>query len=190
MRKITPDEDEVRITDAYSGGQKGSKLARYDLIPVAPLEELAKLYGAGARKYDDRNWEKGYAWSLSYAAFQRHANAFWAGESIDAETQRHHLAAAMFHAMALMEMQYRGTGTDDRPPSVEETDDEAWARYYPSGGVEEVRRSYGEPEEAPQEAWDDYYHGGERPHLEKTDLGNAHAGYLLERSSWWKDGKK
>ena len=108
--------DEVRVTSA-TGGQKGKKLARFDLLPVQPLIEVARLYGAGAEKYDDRNWELGYAWSLSFAAMQRHAWAFWGGESIDPETQRHHLASVIFHAMALMEYEARRKGTDDRSPA-------------------------------------------------------------------------
>jgi hypothetical protein len=105
---------EERIT-SETGGQKGKKLARFDLIPVGPLWRVAELYGLGARKYEDRNWEKGYDWSLSYAAMQRHANLFWGGESIDPETKGHHLASVIFHAMALMEYEAKGTGTDDRP---------------------------------------------------------------------------
>jgi hypothetical protein len=116
MRSITGNGDEVRTTDADSGGEKGSKLQRYDLIPVAPLEEVAKVYGQGAEKYASRNWERGYSWSLSYASLQRHANAFWAGESIDEEQGRHHLAAVIFHAMALMEFELKELGTDDRAP--------------------------------------------------------------------------
>jgi len=113
--KITPDTEEVRAVDATTGGEKGVKLQRYDLIPVAPLEEVAKVYGKGAEKYDDRNWERGYPWSSSYASLQRHAVAFWDGESIDEEQGRHHLAAVVFHAMALMEFEVKGLGTDDRP---------------------------------------------------------------------------
>lgn len=108
-----PDE-EVRVT-SETGGQKGKKLARFDLLPVEPLTEVARLYGRGAEKYADRNWERGYDWSLSFAAMQRHAWAFWGGESIDPETERHHLASVVFHAMALMEYEGRGKGTDDRP---------------------------------------------------------------------------
>ena len=106
---------EERITDPKTGGQKGSKMERYDLIPVEPLAEVARLYGVGAAKYAERNWELGYAWHLSYAALQRHANLFWGGESLDAETKRHHLASVIFHAMALMEFETQRKGTDDRP---------------------------------------------------------------------------
>lgn len=95
-------EKEVRVTSS-TGGQKGSKLERYDLIPVAPLAHVARVYGKGAEKYADRNWELGYDWSLSYAALQRHVNAFWGGEWADPETGCPHLASVVFHAFALME---------------------------------------------------------------------------------------
>lgn len=105
---------EVRVTSS-TGGEKGSKLERYDLIPVGPLAHVARVYGAGARKYADRNWELGYDWSLSYAAMQRHANQFWGGEWADAETGCPHLASVIFHALALMEFHETHPEFDDRP---------------------------------------------------------------------------
>ena len=106
-------DEEIRVTSP-TGGQKGMKLARFDLLPPEALREVARLYGTGASKYSDRNWEKGYNWGLSFAALQRHAWLFWGGESIDPETQRHHLASVVFHALALMEFERRGRGFDDR----------------------------------------------------------------------------
>lgn len=44
------ESDEVRQT-SDSGAQKGSKLARYDMIPADALDELARHYGKGAEKY-------------------------------------------------------------------------------------------------------------------------------------------
>jgi hypothetical protein len=73
---------ETRTTSS-SGGQKGVKLERFDLIPVGPLTSLATHFGRGARKYDDNQWRKGYEWSKSYAAKQRHDNLFWAGFDYD-----------------------------------------------------------------------------------------------------------
>lgn len=114
MAKIT-DSKETRVVDPSTGAAKGQKLERYDLIPVEPLREVARHYGVGASKYAIRNWEKGYDWSLSYAALQRHANAFWGGESYDPESNTHHLAAVVFHALALMEYEETNTDKDDRP---------------------------------------------------------------------------
>ena len=113
-------DDEVRVVDPVTGGAKGKKLARFDLIPVEPLFEVARLYGTGASKYADRNWELGFAWSLAFAAMQRHAWLFWSGESLDSETKRHHLASVVFHAFALMEFEAKCHGVDDRPA------EEAW----------------------------------------------------------------
>ena len=103
--------DEVRQT-SDSGAQKGSKLARYDMIPADALELVAKHYGKGAEKYppfdnDDGyglldNYRRGYAWSLSFAAMMRHAWAFWRGEDIDPETGSPHLAAVVWHALTML----------------------------------------------------------------------------------------
>lgn len=94
--------EEVRITSP-TGGQKGSKPARYDLIPAFPLDQLARVYGKGAEKYADNNWRKGYSWHLNFAAMQRHLWAFWSGEDNDPETGCPHLAHAAWHAFSLLE---------------------------------------------------------------------------------------
>lgn len=105
--------DEVRTTSS-TGGQKGVKPERYDLIPVEPLAELARLYGFGAAKYEAHNFRKGYEWSKSYAALQRHANAFWGGEDIDPESGLPHMASVAFHAFALSEFMQTHREFDDR----------------------------------------------------------------------------
>ena len=105
--------DEVRTTSA-SGGQKGVKLARYDLIPQGPLRQYAEHLGRGAQKYEEHNWRRGYEWSKSFAALQRHIWAFWGGEDIDEETGSHHLAAVIFHAMAMLEWVETHPEFDDR----------------------------------------------------------------------------
>lgn len=105
---------EVRVTDPTTGGEKGSKLARFDLIPSQALWGLAEVYGRGAKKYADRNWERGYAWGLSMAALERHYNQWKQGESIDGETGAHHLLQVAWHAFTLYMFQMFGRGTDDR----------------------------------------------------------------------------
>ncbi len=96
----TPPITEIRTT-SETGGQKGSKPQRYDLIPTEPLRLLATLYGRGAEKYDDDNWRKGYDWKFSYAALQRHLNQFWAGEDLDTEMQVPHVINAAWHCFTL-----------------------------------------------------------------------------------------
>ena len=106
---------EERIVNQLTGGEKGSKEEKYDLIPVEPLRQVSLIYGYGSKKYAPRNWEKGYNWSLSYAALQRHLNAFWAGENNDKESGLNHLGHAVFHCLAMLEWGVTKKELDDRP---------------------------------------------------------------------------
>jgi hypothetical protein len=90
------------------------KEERYDLIPVEALAIVAKLYGFGAKKYAEHNWRRGYEWSKSYAALQRHANEFWKGVDLDPETGLPHLAAIVFHALTLITFMNEFPQFDDR----------------------------------------------------------------------------
>jgi hypothetical protein len=106
---------EERIKNEKTGGEKGSKQARFDLIPSEELWEVAELYGFGSTKYSPNNWMRGYDWSLSYASLQRHANQFWQGEYADEETKCAHLSSVVFHALALMYFHKHHQELDDRP---------------------------------------------------------------------------
>jgi len=106
---------EVRIVDADTGGEKGQKTARFDLLPPDALWQIAEHFGRGAAKYADRNWERGYDWSLSYGALMRHSVAWWGGEDLDPETGSHHMAAVAFHAMALITFAATHPEGDNRP---------------------------------------------------------------------------
>lgn len=108
-------KEEVRTVNEVTGGEKGQKLARFDLVPVRPLTALAEHYGKGALKYANRNWERGYDWSLNYAALMRHVTQWWDGEDLDPETGSHHLAAVAWHAFALLEFAETHPELDDRP---------------------------------------------------------------------------
>lgn len=108
--------NEFRVVDPNTGGEKGSKLARFSLIPRDFLWVLAEHYGRGARKYDDRNWERGYRWSLSVDALDRHLSQWLLGENDDPETGSSHLVAVAWHAIALWWWHKRGLGTNDVRP--------------------------------------------------------------------------
>lgn len=112
---MTPPEE--RITNAKTGGQKGRKPQRMDLVPWGSIMKISEVFDFGARKYEDRNWEKGYEWSLSFGALQRHLASWWEGEDLDAESGLSHLQHAGFHLLALLkfvdEEQYEEL--DDRP---------------------------------------------------------------------------
>jgi len=104
--------EETRLVSP-TGGRKGQKNERYDLIPAEPLRLLARHFGVGAEKYTERdemgniihdgenNWRRGYDWSLSFAALNRHLWQFWSGEDIDAETGTPHIIAVAWHAFTL-----------------------------------------------------------------------------------------
>ena len=107
---------EKRMT-SQTGGQKGQKSERHDLVVASFISELAEVCGKGAEKYSDDNWRRGYSWRLSYGAMQRHIRAFWTGEDLDPETGLSHLAHAAWHCMVLWKYstapQY--AQFDDRP---------------------------------------------------------------------------
>ena len=107
------DRTETKTKDPNSGGEKGSKLARFSLIPPEFLWNLAEHYGKGAKKYADRNWEKGYNWGLTCDALERHYHLWKLGEQIDPETGSHHLIAMAWHVIALFTFELRGLGKDD-----------------------------------------------------------------------------
>lgn len=108
-------EAEEIVTNSSTGGKKGQKLARYDLIPADPLKQIAEHFGKGVKKYADRNWELGTNWSLNFAALQRHAWQWWNGEDLDEETQSNHLAAVAWHTLVLLEFSDTHPELDDRP---------------------------------------------------------------------------
>jgi len=50
-------------------------------IPTRQLPGIARVLAFGAKKYAERNWEKGLQYSRVFAAAQRHATAYAAGDS-------------------------------------------------------------------------------------------------------------
>lgn len=132
--------DEIRTTSA-TGGEKGVKPERHDLLPVKGIAAIARVFGFGAQKYADHNWRRKYEWGKSIAALNRHLDAFADGETYDlcgggceyhSETgertcRNHsglpHLAHAGFHILVLLTwLEEDGEGVDnpmdDRWPSA------------------------------------------------------------------------
>ena len=88
---------------------------RFDLLPGDALFEIVKVFTQGAKKYEERNWEKGMRWGKHYAAMQRHLWKWWNGSSVDEESGLNHLAHAAFGCLALLAYELRKVGEDDRP---------------------------------------------------------------------------
>ena len=89
---------------------------RYDLISPLALRRLAIIYEKGAKKYSDRNWEKGMPISTFLSPSIRHTE-----QNIEGLRDEDHLAQAawnLFSAMHIEEMIERGLlpkELDDRP---------------------------------------------------------------------------
>lgn len=107
--------DETIIIDEDTGGMKGAKPIRLHAIPWEALAELGRVFAFGETKYKDYNFRRGYAWSLSYDALQRHLWAFWNREDNDQESGLHHAAHACWHCLVLCFFSLTKRGTDDRP---------------------------------------------------------------------------
>lgn len=62
---------EVRVVDPKTGGEKGQKPERYDLIPWLAMDEVARVYAFGAKKYTkvlSRTYQDACEWLLSRTA--------------------------------------------------------------------------------------------------------------------------
>jgi hypothetical protein len=115
---VTKSDQENTVVDGQilkEGVKKDSDKLRYDLIPPEGMEELARVYTIGARKYADRNWELGIKYGRVFGALLRHAFAWARGESLDPVDGQHHLASVAWCALALITYEKRGMSKfDDR----------------------------------------------------------------------------
>ena len=107
-------DGEVRVTSP-TGGEKGQKDVRLHALPWEAMSELGRVFAFGEQKYDDYNFRKGYAWSLSFDAMSRHLGAFWNRADRDKESGLHHLAHAAWHCLVLLFFSITERGSDDRP---------------------------------------------------------------------------
>ncbi len=115
-------DEETRVTNPLTGGEKGSKLPQLFWAPPRALIEVAKVYGYGAEKYTPNNFRKGYSWSLSYNSLIRHVLASEGGEDIDPESGLFHLAQAAWHCLTLIQFYY-DKQEGNQPPEL----DDRWA---------------------------------------------------------------
>jgi len=77
---------------------------RYDLIPIKSLEEIAKVFGYGFKKYGAHNWEKGINFSRLYSATLRHLFAYWNGEDNDTDSGINHLSHAIVNLCMMLSL--------------------------------------------------------------------------------------
>lgn len=87
---------------------------RTDLVPPEAVFALAEVLRYGAKKYEERNWEKGMAWGRAYGAALRHLLSWWKGEDKDPESGISHLHHALTNLAFLVAYSARRAGTDNR----------------------------------------------------------------------------
>lgn len=80
------------------------------LIPLIGLEDAARVFTYGSKKYAAWNWAKGMAWSVPVACMMRHLAAMQRGEEIDPESGLPHVGHIMCNALMLAT--YRHTFPD------------------------------------------------------------------------------
>lgn len=103
--------------DLKKGGvKKDLGKERVDLLPPNALLALAELMDMGAKKYDDRNWEKGMDEGRIMAALGRHFLKYMAGEDFDPDpvAGHHHLIHIAWNALVAYELQVTGKAKDTR----------------------------------------------------------------------------
>lgn len=84
---------------------------RYDLITPFGTRRLAEWYELGAKKYADRNWERGMPFSRYIDSAKRHLDKYIMGMN-----DEDHLAAAAWNIFAIMHHQELGQNQlDDMP---------------------------------------------------------------------------
>ena len=88
---------------------------RYDLVNTFAHEEMVKVLTFGAKKYSERNWEKGMAWSKIISSLKRHLAAIEKGEDVDLETGELHAAHLACNAHFLTAYYKLYPQGDDRP---------------------------------------------------------------------------
>jgi hypothetical protein len=88
---------------------------RHDLLPAWALNEVAKVFTAGANKYADRNWEMGMRWSKCIASLKRHLNSWEQGVDYDHESGLLHMAHVATNALFILQYYKIFPQGDDRP---------------------------------------------------------------------------
>jgi len=108
MNEIIKKEEEEKGL-RYNEGK-----TRMDLLEPFAIEQLAKVFTIGAKKYAPNNWLKGMEWSKVTASLKRHLNAYEQGIDYDSETGLLHAAHIAWNAMALISYYKFHPEMDDR----------------------------------------------------------------------------
>ncbi len=75
---------------------------RFDLMPPKALRRIARHFENGAKKYGDRNWEKGQPQSRFMDSALRHLNNY-----LDGHRDEDHLSAAAWNVLCMIHQEER-----------------------------------------------------------------------------------
>lgn len=99
-------QDGQDVGGSPQDGKKNDRLdgkLRWELLPLPLMEEVVRVYTAGAGKYGPDNWQRldnGY--ERYEAALLRHLNEAQKGNMIDADTGCLHVAQVAWNAIAML----------------------------------------------------------------------------------------
>ena len=76
---------------------------RYDLIPPEIIEQLARIYTYGVRKYGENTWQDvPDGKNRYYSALWRHLQDYRKGENVDPDSKELHLSHALWNLGTLV----------------------------------------------------------------------------------------
>lgn len=107
---------DVTSTAKGSGARYNGGKPDFSLIPLVTLEDEARVWEYGSRKYAAYNWAKGMPWSVPLACALRHLSAWQRGEDLDEESGLPHLAHVACNIRMLTLYSKTYPEGDDRPP--------------------------------------------------------------------------
>jgi hypothetical protein len=99
----------------YKGLRHNTNKPRYDLVHPWAHEQMINVLTSGANKYEERNWERGMAWTTVLASLKRHVAAVERGEDYDPESGELHAAHIACNAHFLTAYYKVFPQGDDRP---------------------------------------------------------------------------
>lgn len=102
VNKTEEKKDVKPETGSVKNDFKDDKL-RWDLLPMEEIEDIVRVYHAGAKKYGPNRWRNlDNGFERYRAAAARHLMEYLKGERIDADTGCFHLAQYAWNAIAML----------------------------------------------------------------------------------------
>lgn len=84
---------------------------RWDLLPMEEIEDIVRVYHAGAKKYGSNNWQNlDDGFERYRAAMFRHLMEYMKGERVDSDTGCFHLAQCAWNCIAMLWYDKHGKG--------------------------------------------------------------------------------